>query len=905
MKLKFSVHYSTVWGQSLHVMITYIHVGGRRKSYDLSMQTQDGDLWTLETPVMESRQRPVESFEYFYQVEDADGKPIVAEWHRNERRYHFDADRDYILPDQWRDIPLQYHLLSKAYRTAERIAEMQRDTADAVTRLPLFRKTIIFRVLAPQLRQGESLAICGNHPSLGDWNPSRFIRMHEVGESEWILSLNVDNISFPLEYKYVVIDDSSHQLVRWEEGENRSTGEYKVSDGQVLVLYGENLRVRETMWRIAGLVVPLFAVKTEASFGTGDFGDLKPLADWAADAGMKMIQLLPVFDTTTTHTWSDSNPYNCISLHALHPHYMDLAQLGTLEDATKRNRYRKRQRELNALGYVDYEAVDRIKLDYIADVFAERGTEELASPEYAAFCADNKDWLYAYACFCALREHYHTARTSDWQDYAVYDADKLEQLYNDDEAFRRAVDLACFTQYHLHRQLCDAAEYARSKDISLEGDLPAGVCRDSVATWCHPELFRLDMTFGCPPEPTEPRGQNWGIPTYDWTRSKQHDVTSILRNVLKGMEPYFDALRIDHVVSLFRVWEIPVGQRWACLGHFSPSLPLSEEEIRSYGIDFKRELFTTPFITDDIIRDFFGIHADFVRDNYLERKPYGLYALKKDFDTQGKIQRRFDNMRDENSLWICEGLQHLCANVLFVEDPYQHGMYHPRYGVASNPVYNVLSASEKEAFMGLYDNYFFERHQYYWQTTAERRLDGLLADTHLLVCAEDLGMLPKCVGSVLDRSRVLTLEVQQMPKRHGEEFAHLENNPYRSVATPTTHDMAPMRLWWEGNRGRTQRYWITMLQKEGRAPLHLPPHIAEEIVSRHLYCPSMLCMVSIQDLLAMDSNLCSPNVHDERGNAPYDSFNQWKYRMNVTVEELKKSTQFTAKLKTMITRSKR
>lgn len=175
----------------------------------------------------------------------------------------------------------------------------------------------------------------------------------------------------------------------------------------------------------------------------------------------------------------------------------------------------------------------------------------------------------------------------------------------------------------------------------------------------------------------------------------------------------------------------------------------------------------------------------------------------------------------------------------------------------------------------------------------------------MLICAEDLGMLPDCVEPVLDQLRILTLEVQLMPKRQGFEFAHLEANPIRSVCTVTTHDMPSLRLWWQDNPERRQRYYVTMLQKEGRAPEQLPAHLAEEIIARHLYCPSMLCLLSIQDWLSMDGELRSKHPQDERINTPSDDFNRWQYRMPQTIEALLQATKYNHKLKTMITRSKR
>ena len=175
----------------------------------------------------------------------------------------------------------------------------------------------------------------------------------------------------------------------------------------------------------------------------------------------------------------------------------------------------------------------------------------------------------------------------------------------------------------------------------------------------------------------------------------------------------------------------------------------------------------------------------------------------------------------------------------------------------------------------------------------------------MLTCAEDLGTTPPCVAHVLDQLRIPSLEIQTMPKQHDIDFSHLEANPYLSMATITTHDMAPLRLWWQDNQQKAQHYYAEMLQKEGKAPEQLTTVLAEEIIARHLYSPSMMCIISLQDWLAIDSELRSKNPRSERINTPGDSYNRWQYRMHISIEKLMSETRYNTKIKTMIKRSKR
>ena len=875
MKLKFSIRYHTAWGESLHVNIDFYSLDGTVRHQNLLMETEDGELWTLETSALMSRQHPLSHIQYRYQVEDSDEQVLRKEWDMIPRIYFFDATKDYVFPDEWRDSPLPIHLYSSAYLTT------QHRTADQLQALhmPLFRRTILFRVSAPQLKSGQLVAVCGSHPAIGSWNTSRYLPLEYAGDGEWLLTVNAQGWLLPIEYKYVVVDAHTHELAAWEEGDNRvvtideiNGNSSEIPDGQVLVLYGGHLRLAEETWRAAGVAIPVFSLRSEHSYGVGDFGDLRRMVDWAVATGMKVIQVLPVNDTTTDGRWHDSYPYNIVSMFALHPHYVDLEAAGTLRSKAQMTKFLRRRQELNALSYSDYEAVDRVKTEYLQLLFEEQGKSVLDSKDFKAFVADNEDWLKPYSEF-SLTSHLSLLT--------------FEFIY--------------YVQYLLHTQLKAAADYARKNGVVLKGDLPIGVNRDSVETHNYPELFNLDSQTGAPPDTFSHQGQNWGFPTYHWSEA----LISMLRRRLRHMAQYFDALRIDHILGFFRIWEIPHDAVYGLLGHFSPALPLTAEEIAWFDLPFRKELFTKPFVNDRLIDRLFGIHAQYVRENFLVRKAYGLYDLKPEYDTQRKVAEAFAERRDESSLWIRDGLMRLISDVLFVEDPHQADMYHPRIGVINEPIYEALSSEEKDAFMRLYNNYFYQRHSFFWGQQALKRLPDVLKDCRMLICAEDLGMLPGCVEPVLDQLRILSLEIQQMPKQQGFEFAHLDANPIRSVCTISTHDMAPLRQWWQEQPERRQRYYVTMLQKEGRAPEQLPAHLAEEIIARHLYCPSMLCILQLQDWLAMDSELRRKNPQDERINVPSDAYNRWQYSMHITIEELLTATKYNNKVKTMIQRSRR
>ena len=254
---------------------------------------------------------------------------------------------------------------------------------------------------------------------------------------------------------------------------------------------------------------------------------------------------------------------------------------------------------------------------------------------------------------------------------------------------------------------------------------------------------------------------------------------------------------------------------------------------------------------------------------------------------------------------IKEGLYSLISNVLFVRERKNKDMYHPRIGVQSDYIYEALYDCDKQAFDKLYVDYFYRRNNHFWYKEAMKKLPRLTEATRMLVCAEDLGMVPDCVPWVMDELRILSLEIQSMPKDPMVEFGYLHRNPYRSVATISTHDMSTLRQWWDEDNVRTQKYYNNMLHRGDAAPHPLPGWLAKDIVAQHLMCPSMLSLLSLQDWLAIDEQLRLPDANAERINIPANPRHYWRYRMHLTIEELLKADDFNNEVCEMIRQSGR
>ncbi|MCM1312010.1 MAG: 4-alpha-glucanotransferase [Bacteroides sp.] len=891
MKIHFSIEYRTKWGEDLRVILKVRHGDSILKERVCPLETFDGQRWEGEVTF---HGETADSVEYKYALY-SDDRLVWTEW---EIAPHvigcIKDDISYLADDIWRPIPSELPLFSSAY--TECIARHEEHSE-----LNLFDQTLQFRVVEPRLRKGEHLAIVGSPSQLGNWTTP--MRMSLVALQEWGFNIDASLIYHPIEYKYVIVDDNNC-ILQWEEGMNRKVHSLKLTSKQVWLKSDSVPRFKISNWKCAGVVVPIFSLRSENSYGIGDFGDMKTMIHWAAKTGMHAVQILPINDTIKTGTKSDSYPYNAISIYALHPVYCNISALHRLNNKLKMEKFMIRQQELNLLESVDYETVCALKLEYLRLIYAQEGNTVLQSEGFKEFFSANSDWLVSYAAFCYLRDKNGTATFSLWKEHSKYNRLEIERMCGCESPAYPDIALYYYIQYQLHLQMLDVRKTAHEYGVIIKGDIPIGISRDSVEAWTEPYYFNLDSQAGAPPDDFSVNGQNWGFPTYNWTALEADGCRWWLRRFRK-MADYFDAFRIDHVLGFFRIWEIPMHSVHGLLGQFSPSMPLSVNDIEGYGLSFRRRFMTTPYITDETLERTFGYKADIVRLLYLDKQDGGFYNLKPQFDTQRKIEAAFGRKTDKDSCDLRDGLYSLVSDVLFVADRQHSAMYHPRISAQHSFVYQSLSECEKLAFNNLYNDYYYRRHNQFWYDEAMKKLPLLTQATRMLVCAEDLGMVPDCVSWVMEQLRILSLEIQSMPKAMGMEFGLLPHNPYRSVSTISTHDMPTLRQWWKEDYERAQRYYNQALHKDGQAPCELSGWLCEEIISRHLFCPSMLCLLSLQDWLSMDEKLRNPDAFSERINIPADPNHYWRWRMHITIEQLIAADELNDRIHNQIVRSGR
>ena len=806
MTIYFHIEYRTVFGEEL-----VLNIVSKDKTVSYRMTTGDGVCWTFSLGGKPEMQH--QTLDYYYSVE-CEGRTKRHEWltvaHRLELpKSKLPMEQNFYVYDRWIDMPEDSYLYSSAFTECGR--QIRKNGAK-----PLQEETTHPRlrlvVRAPQLRKGQRLAIVGANEALGAWNPCKAVEMTPQNINEWTVDFDVMLLSKNREeFKFLAVADNAEPL--WETGRNRvvDVPSY-LRAGDVLVYELESASFAVENERVAGTLVPVFSLRTKGSFGVGDFGDLKLMVDWISHTQQRLLQVLPINDTTATHTWTDSYPYSCISVFALHPQYADLRQLPALKDAKLRKQFETLQKELNALPQIDYERVNKAKIDYLKAIFQQEGTDVLKSDEFKRFFREKELWLVPYAQYCLLRDQTKTVDFTQWKGNETWKEADRKALSNPRTKKFREVAFYYFVQFVLDTQMQAVHDYARQKGVILKGDIPIGVSRVGCDVWMEPRYFNMDGQAGAPPDDFSADGQNWGFPTYNWDEMLKDGCSWWVRR-LQNMGRFFDAYRIDHVLGFFRIWEIPMPHKSGLEGQFSPALGFSVEEINSWGV-----------------------HSE--------------------------------------------------INHLFLIDHQNSEKCHPRIAVQASEAYKRLPEEEKSAFNRLYDDYFYRRNNHFWYGEAMKKLPRLVEATRMLVCAEDLGMVPDCVQWVMDELRILSLELQSMPKEYGVRFGHLERNPYRSVCTISSHDTPTLRMWWDENVERAQAYYNQMLHKDGPAPHPMPDWLARDIIAAHLASPSMVCVIALQDWLAIDEQLRLKDADAERVNIPANPKHYWRYRMHLNIEDL-------------------
>ena len=892
----FHIVFHTTYGQNLFITGNHEIFGNGDVTKAIPLHFLNDGIWTAELLINQEHYSEKE-ISYHYLLRNADGSFIYDA--DNDRKINLEIlkHKNILILDAWNHAGY----FENAFYTEAFKNVLLKDKLTVVdTKIPEI-VTHIFRIKTPMLAKGETVCMVGSNKQLTEWNSAHPILLGRKANSEsYEVQLNLTKTAVPFAYKYGIYNVEEKKFVRYETGNNRMLFD-GASETKLTIINDGFLQVPLHHWKGSGVAIPVFSLRSKNSWGIGEFNDIKLLADWGNQVGLKLIQILPINDTTANHAWTDSYPYAAISAFALHPIYLHIPSVTS--DKTLISEFEEERIRLNNLPNMDYEAVIKLKWRVINKLYPILKEETFNSKEYKDYLNKNKHWLLPYALFCYLRDLYGTSHYDKWPENNSYAQTDVAKLLDAGAENFDAVAIHCFVQYLLHVQLKEATEYAHSKELVFKGDIAIGIFRYGADAWQSPELYYMNAQAGAPPDDFAVKGQNWGFPTYNWARMKE-DGFAWWRQRFEQMSYYFDAFRIDHILGFFRIWTIPLNAVEGIMGHFVPAIPVRLTELNQKGIHFDYLRYTRPFITDAVLNDQFGNDAAFVKNNYLNNAGYGNYSLKPEFDTQVKVEAYFDSkeVHDFNKKMKL-GLYDLISNVIFFEEEGSGATaFHFRFNMESTLSFKYLDHSAKEKLKELYVNYFFRRQDDFWMKEAMNKLPALRRVTNMLICGEDLGLVPACVPDLMKQLGLLSLEIQRMPKDNSKEFFHPNDAPYLSVVTPSTHDMSTIRGWWEEDKTKMQHFYNHDLGKEGGAPYFCEAWINRLIVVQHLYSPAMWSIFQLQDLMGIDEHLRIENPNDERINVPADPKHYWRYRMHIGLEQLINETAFNTDLKGLIDR---
>lgn len=893
MKISFHIHYHTDWGQRVVVTGSLPGLGNRVLADALRLEHIGNGNWvqTIE------QEGPVDSFEYKYVLTDDFLNVLDEDWGA-ERKVAIPGrlPSRIALKDTWRS---KFHPENTLYTSAfESVIFRHEGGLPEIPQTPANGTPVVrFRINVPRIEPGLQLCVLGNDPALGNWDLANPFMLGSGGFPMWSGEVAIKPLS-AVEYKYGLYDPAERKVIMLEKGPNRLLDwDVLPAKNEILVVTDEYFDHPPGLWKGTGVAVPVFSLRSKEDFGVGEFTDLRLLVDWARKVKFRMVQILPINDTSATHSWVDSYPYACISVFALHPLYLNVQKLDRSGKIIDQKLYEKERLRLNALNKVDYEEVMRLKLKYARQVFDVQKAEFLQSESFQAFMNESQHWLKSYALFCYLRDKFGTADFNQWGKYRRFSASMLEKETAPDAGHFDKIAFYYFLQYHLDQQLRDAAGYARENGIVLKGDIPIGIYRYSVDAWTSPQLFNMDGQSGAPPDPFSEIGQNWGFPTYDWAEMAK-DGYQWWQNRLRQLSRYFDAFRIDHILGFFRIWEIPLEQIEGTMGYFNPAIPVSLGEFEERGIRFDIERYCKPYITVEWLNKIFGEDALFVSQTFLEKASTGNYHFKEKYNTQRKVAAFFEDSAHHEYIRLKDHLLKLISNVLFFEVPGSAGQaFHPRIDFKKTFSFQQLGEGTRRKLEDLYNDYFYHKQEEFWRTQAMTKLPAIRNATNMLICGEDLGMVPDCVPGVMRDLGILSLEIQRMSKNPATEFLQAGDIPYLSVCSPSTHDMPPLRLWWEeSDHDQLQRFYNRELELDGIAPEHCETYVVERVILQHLNFPGMWTVFPIQDLLALSGKLRREDLTEERINVPANPQHYWQYRLHLNLEQLMQEDDFNKKL---------
>jgi 4-alpha-glucanotransferase len=597
--------------------------------------------------------------------------------------------------------------------------------------------------------------------------------------------------------------------------------------------------------KIAGLVVPLIALRRNKTAACGVFSDLVHLARVARQWGLSLIQLLPLNDTG-----NGTSPYAALSAFALNPIYISLSEtpdtmaaLGLPLGENAANALIRADSAINRKfggePRVPYEATLRAKLDALRQVW--NASREICAPLAEALAAE-QGWAKPYASFVALKEAFRGAPWWDWPEWREITSAQIDALWYNPE-FAEEARFRLWLQVLAREQLQRAAQAVRAMGIDIMGDIPILLAKDSADVWFQRDIFILNRQAGAPPDMYSPRGQNWGFPLYDWEALRAQGY-AFWRQRLGYADNFYTAYRIDHVLGFFRIWAIDEFENDAYLGVFEPSVRMSRAELSALGFSDERiRWLSKPHVPEWKIQsaekqclEAFAAGADrkmafargledvrracFVR---IKDEPLFLFspeirgtsdisvlfsALRRNFPEADRSLA--DYARSMGDWWIDRVLYEAAPDAYVFQWSYRDTTSWKSLSPQEQAALEAKAAALAAASLDV------------WERRGRELLSMLESASDMQPFAEDLGAVPPCVPKVLRELNIPGLKVLRWERRwdeSGQPYIPFGMYEPLSVACTSVHDSTNMRQWWEEEADRRQLWAMFMKMAEHDALL--------------------------------------------------------------------------------------
>lgn len=673
--------------------------------------------------------------------------------------------------------------------------------------------------------------------------------------------------------------------------------------------------MKRKLSRLSGIVVPLGALRTKDSPVIGEFRSLIPLADWAKKAGLGIVQLLPVLDTGT-----QSSPYSSLSAFALHPMYISLPEIPAFKNVYERNKnfasyYNSFISQHKEAVRFDYESLNSQK-HYLLDTLYHYVSLSLNENKEFKAWVKSQEWLPSYCVYKYLKNAYIQ---SSWKGWGAKDRkitqEEIDRRWKDKDLHDELYFFA-WEQFVAHQQFSNAAEAVRKAGIILKGDLPILMNDDSCDAWCRPELFNQKLRAGSPPDGSNPTGQNWGFPTYNWKNHAKEDF-SWWKLRLKTASQYYDAYRLDHILGFFRIWAVPEGEDTAELGHTEPYATLSRKDLEDAGFDKGRiKWITEPHMNterlDPFVRTREEAHAifrQFCTQIGNEELWNFLPEIKTARDVWAVDLHPFasEGMAKEIKTFFCKRLKNRTLLEIAPDK------YVPTWLYQGTKAWQSLNDEERNRLQVIFDK-VNQKNEKLWQKQAEEIFDALIPSTKMIPCGEDLGVNLACLAPVMEKYGILHLNVVRWTRDwSADNMPYIPFKDYcpLDVTTTSVHDSSTLRQWWAEEHESVHAFETAVtpqkkpkktdvLEKEipMLADEDFSPKAAKFVLEKSARTAGAWYVNPLQDWLYLEKKYWLKNEQDERVNIPgsVSAFN-WTYRMPVPIETLAKDEKLTAKIK--------